>query len=313
MRRVVWVFVAAMIVLAAPLPVFAWGLEAHRVIALSADRVLEQAAPAARAKLHAIIATDEGDRLTRADVASEATWADLLLQRSPEARSATSGWHYVGLKADTPDMVVACYNHPKLPAGYPASHGPRNNCIVDKIEQFAAELQDPSTSAAERLADVRFLLNLVGDVSDPLHAIDHGDRGGQCTAVQIGSRPPQRLADYWEDTVARAVIGPNPASAASRILASTPAADAQKWAQGTAADWARDSYDAAKSFLYSFENGKPAGQYHFPARRGAAAGCASVPLYRAGSDYETKVLAAAKTQLAKAGVRLARVLTDSLK
>jgi hypothetical protein len=305
---------AAMMVLLMPSPAaLAWGPEAHRTIALIADHVLESSAPAARAKLRDILATDKGeDHLTADDIASEATWADVLREKSPEARSATSPWHLVQMKADSPDLAAACDGRPPLPAGYPASHGPRANCVVDKIEQFERELQNPATSPNERLAAVQFLLNLVGDVSDPLDAIDHGDRGGECVAVQIGSHPPARLATLWEDTVVRDVVGPSPSSGAARILASTPAAEAQKWAAGTPAEWAQDSYQVAKSVLYSFAAEKPAGQYRFPERRGET-GCASVPLYRVGSDYETKALAAAKTQLAKAGTRLARVLAENLK
>lgn len=313
MKRIVLVFVAAAVVLpAAPPAAFAWNPDGHRVIALMADRLLEQGAPAARAKLRAILATDRDNSLTRNDIASEATWADALIEHSREARSATSGWHYARMKADNPDLSAACFGHKPLPAGYPANRGPRDNCVVDKVEQFETELRNPATSPEERLADVQFLLNLVGDLNDPLHAIDHGDRGGECVAVQVGSHKPQTLATYWEDTIAHEVIGRSPANAAIRILTSIPSAEAQRWAQGTPADWARDSYQVAKTVLYSFESGKPDGQYR-AASRGEAAGCASVPLYRVGSDYETKSLAAAKAQLAKAGTRLARVLAASLK
>ena len=317
MRRIVFAFAAAGALLAGllsgPAPALAWGPEAHRTIALMADRILAKSAPAARAKLHAILASDKDNRFTRNDLASEAIWADVLMDKSPEARSATSGWHDVRMKAGSPDLAAACAGHRPLPAGYPASRGPRNNCAVDKVEQFAKELQDSATEAHERVAAVRFLLNLVGDLNDPLNTIDHGDRGGECVAIQVGSRPPMRLADYWEDRLVREVVGPDPARGATRILASVPEAAARKWAEGTPADWARDSYEVARSVVYSFAGGKPDGQHHFPTRKGAASACATVPLYRVGADYETKALAAVKLQLEKGGVRLARVLADSLK
>ena len=40
----------------------------------------------------------------------------------------------------------ACFGRNPLPSGYPASRGPRDNCSIDKIVQFAAELKDPETS-----------------------------------------------------------------------------------------------------------------------------------------------------------------------
>src|SRR5258708_2829215 len=71
----------------------AWGPEGHRVIALIADRLLQQSDPGVRAKVLAILATDKGSRLTKNDIASEATWADVLRDKSEEARHATGAWH----------------------------------------------------------------------------------------------------------------------------------------------------------------------------------------------------------------------------
>src|SRR5216684_5801637 len=72
----------------------AWGPEGHRVIALIADRVLQQSDPGVRAKILAVLATDKGG-LTKSDIASEAIWADMLRQKSEEARTATGAWHSV--------------------------------------------------------------------------------------------------------------------------------------------------------------------------------------------------------------------------
>src|SRR5216684_4305995 len=134
----------------------AWGPEGHRVIALIADRVLQQSDPGVRAKVLAILATDKGSRLTKNDIASEATWADVLREKSEEARHATGAWHSTRFQPDNPDLARACFSRPPLPAGYPASHGPQDNCSVDKIAQFASELKDPETSAGERLAALQF-------------------------------------------------------------------------------------------------------------------------------------------------------------
>jgi hypothetical protein len=291
----------------------AWGPEGHRVIALIADRVLQQSDPGARAKILAVLATDKANRLTKSDIASEALWADVLRDKSEEARSATSPWHSARLKPDSPDLARACFGRKPLPAGYPASRGPQDNCSIDKIEQFAIELKDPETSPGERLAALQFLLNLVGDLNDPLHAIDRGDQGGDCVALQLGSKPPVRLSTYWADTLVAEVAGPDPAKGAARIAASVPAAELQKLAEGNPEAWARDTYEVARTLTYSFTAGQPSGKHSFPPRAGQAETCAAVDLYPAGPDYETKALAAVKLQLAKAGVRLARILRDSIK
>ena len=69
----------------------------------------------------------------------------------------------------------------------------------------------------------------------------------------------------------------------------------------------------AKSVAYGFGAEQPAGKHSFPPPKGQAEPCPSVDLYKVGPDYETKALAAVKTQLAKAGLRLARLLRDNLK
>src|ERR1051326_6680211 len=161
----------------------AWGPEGHRAIALIA---MQRSDPATRTKILAILATDKTNRLTKTDIGSEATWADVLREKSEEARDATTPWHSTRFKPDAPDLARACFGRKPLPAGYPASHGPRENCSVDKIDQFASELKNPETSSFEKLAALQFLLNLVGDLHDPLHAIDRGDQGGECVAIQVG-------------------------------------------------------------------------------------------------------------------------------
>lgn len=290
----------------------AWGPLGHRTVALLADQILQHGDAAVRAKVQVLLTADKGDRLTRNDIAGEAIWADVLREKSEEARGATAAWHVARLKPDNPDLATACFGRRPLPAGYPASHGPRENCSVDKIEQFAAELKNPATSQGEKLSALQFLLNLVGDLHDPLNAIDRGDQGGHCIALQVGSKAPVRLSDYWEQTLVAEVVGSDPAKGAARIAASVPAADARKLAEGNPEAWARETFEIAKSVTYGFA-GEASGKHEFPARKGEKEACASVALYRVGPDYETRALAAVKQQLAKAGIRLAAALRDSLK
>src|ERR1051325_9732823 len=112
MRR--WIGVVAVvglviaILVASPRPAFAWGPEGHRIVALLADDLLRQSDPAIRAKVLAVLATDKGNKLTKSDIASEATWADVLREKSQEAHDATSAWHSTRLGADNPSLATAC-------------------------------------------------------------------------------------------------------------------------------------------------------------------------------------------------------------
>jgi hypothetical protein len=194
----------------------------------------------------------------------------------------------------------------------PASHGPQDDCIVDKIGQFAKELREPGTSDPERLMAVQFLLNLVGDIHDPLFAVERGDQSGRCVAVlPPGSKTPVRLSAYWEDDLVAEAEGNDPAKAAQQIAARLTAIDIRKWSGGTPEEWARESYELAQSVVYRFP-AEPAGKFSFPTRKGEADACGPVPLHRLDAGYRDRAVAAIKEQLAKAGVRLAALLRDSL-
>jgi len=295
-------------------PSAAWGPEAHRVVAHLAERLLQQSDPTVIAKVHALIDTDPDKPKGKATIGDEAVWPNELLEHSEEARTATTDWHYVPLNFSHPDLTRDCHDRKPLPAGYPASHGPADNCAVDKINQFAAELSNPGTSPDERLAALRFLLNLVADLHDPIYAIDHGDRHGRCIAIIPGDgESPVRLYTYWDHTLASEVIGRDPLAGAARIGAWPSAADAKRWAAGGPDQWALETYEFAKTVTYGVLATKPVEKYSFPAPPRDRDPCGPVAVYRVGPDYETKGLLAVKQQLAKAGLRLALILHDSLR
>jgi hypothetical protein len=293
-----------------------WNAEGHMIVALVADRLLQARDAAAHKKLTELLATDKSNTWTKTDIASESTWADVLLEKSPEGRAATAKWHYVKLDATNPDLTKACFGKPALPSMAPASRGVQDDCVVDKIEQFAKELRDPATLPGERLTALQFLLNFVGDVNDPLFTIEHNDQGGRCVALMLpAGKTPVRLSTYWDDTLVVEAAGKDPAKAAVQIVAGLTAADIQKWSGGAPADWAQESYNVAKEVTYSFAKDKPndsAAKYTFPARKGEKDPCGPVPVYQVDAGYRERAVAAVKEQLAKGGVRLAFLLRENL-
>jgi nuclease S1 len=290
----------------------AWGAAGHKIIALLAERLLQTADPPIANRVGEILATDTSNSWTTPDIAGEAVWADALREKSPEGRAATSKWHFVKLDPGNPDLGKACFGRPGLRPMMPASHGPPEDCIVDKIEQFAKELHEPGTSAPERLMALQFLLNLVGDLHDPLLAIERGDQSGLCVGVlPPTSRTPIRLSSYWEEDLVTEAEGKDPAKAAEQIAARLTAIEIRKWSGGTPDDWARESYELAKSAVYRFP-AESGGKFSFPMRKGEANACGPVPLYRLDGAYRDRALAVVKEQLAKAGVRLAVVLRENL-
>ena len=298
----------------APTKSWAWGTEGHRIIALIADRLLQTQDLAVQKKVTEILATDKSNTWTKTDIASEATWADALREQSPEGRAATSKWPYVKLDSNNPDLKKACFGRSALPALTPASHGPQDNCIIDKIEQFAKELRDPDTLPGERLMALQFLLNFVGDVHDPLYTIENNDQSGRCVALlPPGAKSPVRLSVYWDDTMVAEAVGKDPAKAAGEITATITNADIQKWSNGTPEEWARESYNLAKAVVYNYPIDASGGKYSFPAQKGEKDACGPITVYRIDKSYQDRAIAAVKGQLAKAGARLAFLLRENLK
>ncbi len=199
MRRSVRALAAVAIALAANVPwsrpVLAWGDEGHEVVALIAQSHLD---PAAREKVKALLTADT-DTLTAHSIGAAATWADRYrdLDRNG-ARQATREWHFVDIELDAPDLDRACFGHPPTPAGTLASNGPAKDCVVDKIEAFTAELANPATDPAERIVALKFVLHLVGDLHQPLHAADNHDRGGNDKRASATGVPAGTLHHFWD-------------------------------------------------------------------------------------------------------------------
>lgn len=299
---------------AMPRPAAAWGTEGDMIVALVADRLLAAHDPAVRTRVAAILATDKDNAWTKTDIAGEAGWADILLEKSQEGRAATAAWHVVELDPARPDFAKACAGHPDLPAMTPAAHGPPQACIIDKIDQFARELSEPRTSPGERLMALRFLLNLTSGLHQPLAAIDRGDGGGNCVAVlPPGSRTPVRLDTYWNSTLVAEAEGRDPFTAANQIVAGLTPAEIAQWSSGTLEAWARESYDLAKNAVYDFPAGTVAAKHAAAARQGDGGSCGAPTVYRLDAAYRERALAIVRQQLAKAGVRLAFVLRLNVK
>jgi hypothetical protein len=311
-RATLWLFLVAS--LYQPTESWAWDSEGHRIIALVADRLLQAQDPPVEKKVAELLATDKSNSWTKTDIASEATWADALREKSAEGRTASSKWHYVKLDAEKPDLKSACFGRPALPALRPASHGPQDNCIVDKIEQFAKELREPGTLDSERLMALQFMLNLVGDIHDPLYTIERHDENGQCVGVVApGARAPIRLAAYWDDTLVAEAAGKDPAKAAGQITAALAPAVVQKWSGGTPEEWAQESHALANAVVYNFPTGAETGKFTFPPKKGEMDACGPVTVYRLDVGYRDRAIASVREQLAKAGIRLAVLLRESLK
>jgi hypothetical protein len=270
----------------------AWGDEGHEVVALIAQTFLD---PAVRQKVAGLLAADP-DSLTAHTIAPAATWADRYRDSDRNgARQNTREWHFVDIEIAAPDLDRACFGHPPVPQGVPASSGPAKDCVVDKIDQFAAELASPATDPAERIVALKFVLHLVGDLHQPLHASDDNDRGGNDRRVSAGGERAGTLHHYW-DSVFVEHFGPDPGRIAAALAGRVSASDRATWQRGTPADWAMETFAIARNDAY--------GRLPAPNARGS---------YRLTDGYVAMAQRDVTIQLSKAGVRLAAVLNRALR
>jgi hypothetical protein len=242
-------FLLVAVMLANPSPAFAWGDEGHKVIALIAEHYLD---PTVRAKMATLLAADT-DTLTGHDIAGEATWADKYRDSDRDTTKtryeATWRWHFVDIELAEPDLASVCFGHPALPAGVPVSQGPPRACVVDKIDQFAAELADPAIGASEQLLALKFLLHFVGDLHQPLHAADDHDAGGNKKLVTGEGLHSSNLHHYWDvEFVER--LGTDPRQVAASLIGQISDPQRQEWSSGIPADWAMEVFAIAQSDAY---------------------------------------------------------------
>lgn len=273
---------------AMPSPGLAWGAEGHVLIAAIARARLT---PATRAKVDAILAQDH-DSLTHPDMLSRATWADAW--RGGGHRE-TAEWHFVDIELDHPDVDTACYGHPA--AAIPASTGPADACIIDRLKQFSAELAAPGTAPAERILALKYVLHLVGDLHQPLHVADNHDHGGNCVHISLGDQRTANLHGYWDTIVVRE-LGDNPDALAAELEAEITPALAASWTQGDVSHWAEQTHALAVSTAYSFHTSPRCER--------------DDPPVELPKGYDAAARPVARLQLERAGVRLAAMLEKDL-
>src|SRR5262249_39089542 len=132
-----------------------------------------QLSPAARAKVAAILGTDDAG-LEEAMVEAS-TWPDEIDKK----KTGTEEWHFIDVRVSVPFSTTnACPNHA---------------CVIDQIKNLSNRLrtnrpsftllQPPVPPRPMTSQEMAFLIHFVGDIHQPLHAAVNGDRGGNCVAL----------------------------------------------------------------------------------------------------------------------------------
>lgn len=249
---------------------YAWGDAGHRIVAEVAERHLDKRA---RGQLRRLIG--------EASLASVAGWADLIRDDRPE----TARWHFVNIPFE------ASHYDPKRDCAAPKP----GDCVVAAVERFRRVLGSRTRTDSEREEALKFLVHLIADLHQPLHAADRADRGGNDLPVtffgeeiQSGDRPWNLHAVWDGGLIERTGLS-------DRIYAER----LQRWLQkqsifalqsGTAADWALEAHRAAVEVAYRVPDDR-----------------------KLSKEYFEKSVPVMDELLAKAGVRLARLLNEAFR
>lgn len=203
------VLIGTLLALLSPVPVLAWGIQGHQTVAWIAQA---QLSAAARANVARLLALEPGSTLE-----SIASWPD------EHRDSSNTHWHYVNFARDQ------CHYQPRRDC-------PGGQCVVAAIDAQYAILRS-AASERDKLTALKFLVHLVGDIHQPLHAGFGDDRGGNQYSIQFDGEDSNLHALWDHQMVTQFRLGP-------KALAQKISADQANSAAvvfGTAAAWANQS------------------------------------------------------------------------
>jgi hypothetical protein len=128
---------------------------------------------------------------------------------------------------------------------------------------------------------------------------DDDDRGGNQVLVLAGRNTvAERLHAYWDKTVVER-LGRDPQRIAD-VLIKRYEGQADAMAKGNPESWAEESFEVARDVAYALPGATE------PDAHGA-------PAYRLDAAYEQAAVPAASLQMARGGIRLARMLNEALR
>lgn len=239
----------------------AYGPTGHRTIAELASRHLSPEAAAAVKELF-------GDEF----MAEASTWPDEMRSNSEEFWQRTSlPYHYINL----PDGV-SYEESEKNPAGD----------AYTALAMFTETLKNQNASLEDRKTALRFIIHLVGDLHQPLHAGHKEDWGGNRIEIAWFGRMTNLHMVWDEDLINRHNLS---FTEWTRFLdAKVKPEQIAEWQKATPLDWVneivvlRDDIYEVGNAIYSYE-------------------------------YVYRYTPLLKSQLSKAGIRLAGYLNEIFK
>ena len=286
----------------------AWNGFGHMTVAAIAYPLLT---PAARQKVSALLKLNPNYSSWVSGVAAAdrdrvafmvaATWPDAIKSMSGykddgETPKGSQAGQNIGYADKNQHRYWHFIDTPFSPDNTPL-HQPIPPNAQTQIVLFRTALASSGTSANVQSYDLVWLIHLVGDVHQPLHATSrfdqtqpNGDQGANLVAI-CAAPCKNELHAYWDDILGTSTVPANAQKAATAIAAPDPA-------QASVADeqvWIAESFEAAKNSVYVDPIGVGAGPF------------TPTPAYRAAAQT------VADQRMALAGARLADLINNALK
>lgn len=258
--RVTRRLIASILLLCWSLSAMAWGPNGHRIVGQIAENHLTDKAREGIAEL-----------VGRASLARISTWADEI--KSDPAWRHASPWHYINVP---PGQTLEA-----------ARRNPRGD-VVEAIQRFEGVLRDRGAGRKERVDALRFLVHLVGDVHQPLHAGYGSDRGGNDIRVSWFGESTNLHAVWDEHLVEHQRLS---FTEWVRFFGHAEPGEIDAWQRATIGDWVRESR-AMLPAVYDYGGSR----------------AAKTPYL--GYAYIFKHIDGVKLRLLQAGIRLGGLLND---
>ncbi|HEX7946434.1 MAG TPA: S1/P1 nuclease, partial [Phenylobacterium sp.] len=213
MKTIIAAGAALSALLTAAQPAQAWGPKGHQVVVYIARHDVEQYDVQNKtqisARMDALLALPTQPSSVMSSFADKGNWGDKIKYGSEDDNLRTRNWHFIDIDVDAdltkPNVVdIYCKAQPP-PAGTLPSAGGPDDCAVSKIHQFRAALSNKALKDEERELALLYLMHLVGDLHQPLHAAErHHDSGGNGVNVVLPKQTyGNTLHGFWDGHVGR--------------------------------------------------------------------------------------------------------------
>ena len=273
-------YFAALLLLLPLAPAHAYWEYGHQTVAQIAQANMPAKARANMARLMRAALMVGTPKCSLTNIKDASIWADCI--KGDNLRwGYTNPWHYQNVDICKPfDLKSACAN---------------GNCVSAQIDRNFALLKNKNLPAHVRLEAMAFLIHFVGDLHQPLHAGDRGDRGGNDLKVSYGIMPGYNLHSVWDGLLADRSL-----SAAPTLVRLYSPSERAMMAGGTTQDWSRESWQISHDVAYAR----------------ALDGDACAPPPKTPITIDEADVAASREALrglaVRGGLRLARLLEDAL-